>query len=89
MRHNFQLAQKAFDKSYRYFQRKHKADNFLNFENDNSNDIWKKLKSLTEPKKEKIALEIIRNDGTISSDLKEVLYKWHHDFSDSFSKVKK
>ena len=31
-----------------------------------------------------VLLEIIRQDGTISSDVKEVLTKWHSDFSACF-----
>lgn len=43
--------------------------------------MWKKIKRLNENKTPKAILEIIREDGTISSDIAEVLLKWHTDIS--------
>ena len=33
-------------------------------------------------------MEVIRDDKSISKDIKEVLYKWHEDFSNNFSDLK-
>jgi hypothetical protein len=33
-------------------------------------------------------LEIIREDDTLSSDIKEVLYKWHSDFAQNLSGIR-
>ena len=44
--------------------------------------------NLSEPKSHKKILEVIRDDNTISSDLKEVLQKWYKDFADNFSGLK-
>ena len=39
-------------------------------ESKNPQEMWRLLKDLSEPKKERELLEIIRNDGTILSDKK-------------------
>ena len=46
--------------------------------------MWKQLKSLSEPKSSKVVLEIIRQDKSISTDIKEVLERWHSDISGLF-----
>ena len=43
---------------------------------------------MSDHKPSHVLLEIIRQDGTISSDLKEVLSKWHSDFSACFKGIK-
>ena len=91
LRHDFLVAQKMFDKSFRYYQRQHKIEKFKGFGdigNMNPNEVWKRINQLTERKQTKVILEIIREDKTISNDLKEVLQKWHLDFSKSFSGLK-
>ena len=47
--------------------------------------MWKQIKSLSEPKSGKVVLEIIRQDKSISTDIKEVLERWHSDISGLFS----
>ena len=49
------------------------------------NEVWKKFKSLSEPKSSKVILEIIREDMTITTDIKEILNRWHKDISGLFS----
>ena len=63
LRSNFIQAQKHFDKRFRYFKRKHKAADFEELEKlatTGNPDIWKKLKSLCDPNKNKVLLEILR-----------------------------
>ena len=47
--------------------------------------MWKALKRLNSPPSTKAALEIVRKDGTISTDVKEVLERWLDDISRLFS----
>ena len=47
--------------------------------------MWKILKSLSEPKSNRVNMEIVNNDETISTDIKEILERWHSDISGLFS----
>ena len=47
--------------------------------------MWAKLKKLGEPVNNKVAMEIVRQDGTISRDVVEVLERWHNDIAQLFS----
>ena len=47
--------------------------------------MWAALKRLNNPPTVKAALEIIREDETISGDLREVLERWYRDISGLFS----
>ena len=49
------------------------------------NEMWSKLKKLSNPPSSKAVLEIVREDGTISNDVKEVLKRWHEDIGKLFS----
>ena len=62
--------------------------NFEDLSNDaekNPVDMWAKLKRLCDPPSTKAALEIVRQDGTISRDIQEILEKWYVDISRLFS----
>ena len=54
---------------------------------ENDFNIQKKLKQLNPPSK-RIVLKIIREDKTISSDIKEVLNKWFIDISKLYSGIR-
>ena len=47
--------------------------------------MWAKLKKLNNPPSSKVVLEIVREDGTISNDIKEILKRWHNDIGRLFS----
>ena len=47
--------------------------------------MWAKLKELNNPPSTRAALEIVREDGSISADMKEILKRWHIDISRLFS----
>ena len=84
----FKTSQKHFDKKFRYFQRKFKKDEYMELENSAKSrpaDMWKKLNQLNSPPTARAALEIIREDKTISRDLKEILERWFKDISSLFS----
>ena len=85
---DFKEAQKKFDAKFRYFKRKYKKQQFLDLENDSvkaPQKMWEKLKSLGDPPSSKVVLEIIREDESISTDIKEILTRWQNDISKLFS----
>ena len=91
MREEYSKASKKFDKSYRQAERKFRREKFNKIEtaeSKNPQEMWRLLKDLSEPKKERELLEIIRNDGTISNDKKEILQKWYKDYAESFGDLK-
>ena len=47
--------------------------------------MWAKLKQLGNPPSSKAVLEIIREDNSISSDIREILTRWHGDISKLFA----
>ena len=50
--------------------------------------MWSKLRKLDSPPTTEAALEIVRSDGSISTDIKEILEKWFHDISYLFSSIR-
>ena len=85
---NFRYNQKLFDKKYRYFKRKHKKEEFEDLGNSASNnpaEMWAKLKKLCDPPSTRAALEVVHADGSISTDIKEILDRWYRDISRLFS----
>ena len=91
LRERFKNAQKYYDKRYRFYKiksRKH-AQELMNISaKDNPAEMWAKLKKLAEPVNNRVAMEIIREDGSISRDVKEVLLRWHKDISQLFSGIR-
>ena len=68
--------QNIYDKKFRYFKRKHKKKGLYRFGNsskDNLSEMWAKLKRISNPPTTHAALQIVRDDGSISNDTKEVL----------------
>ena len=47
--------------------------------------MWKKLKQLSNPPSTRAALEIVREDKSISNDIQEILQRWHKDIANLFS----
>ena len=88
LRLQFKMMQKHFDKKYRYSKRLHHKNEYTNLETNAKDDpaaMWKALKRLNNPPTTKAALEIIRDDKSISADIKEVLERWYDDISSLFS----
>ena len=50
--------------------------------------MWAKIKKLSDPPSTKAVLEIVREDGTISNDIQEILQRWHADIGRLFSGLK-
>ena len=90
----FKTDQKVFDKAFRQEKRKFENNSFKSLADlaeKASNDpaeMWKRLKALSDRKPASVLLEIIRQDGSISTDKKEVLEKWCSDFSECFKGIK-
>ena len=87
MRNIYKDAQTHFDKKFRFYKRKYnnKHQNELyDLASKNSTDIWIKIKKLNSPPT-RPPLEIVKEDNTISSDIKEILERWHSDISRLFS----
>ena len=88
LRSDFKSAQKHFDKKFRFFKRQHRSGKNESLEKcakNDPNEMWKILNSLSEPKSSKVIMEIIRNDESISTDIEEILARWHSDISGLFS----
>ena len=87
LRNIYKDAQTHFDKKFRFYKRKYnnKHQNELHdLAAKNSTDIWIKIKKLHSPPT-RPPLEIVKEDNTISSDIKEILERWHSDISRLFS----
>ena len=83
----FKNAQTHFDKKFRYFKRKYvnqKQNELLDMASENDPNIWTKIKRLNSPPS-RPPLEIVRADQTISTNMKEILERWHLDISRLFS----
>ena len=91
LRINFKENQKIFDKKYRFYKRQHRKKEFSELETNARMDptaMWAALKRLDNPTNAKVALEIVREDKSISTDVKEVLERWFKDISKLFSGMK-
>ena len=91
LRNNFKCSQKNFDKKCREAERTFKKQKNETLGNDakfNPTGMWSSLKKLNNPPTSKAALEIVREDDTISHNLKEILQRWLVDISKLFSGVR-
>ena len=91
LRDSFKRAQKIFDSKFRELKRKYKKQKDHELERSaklNPTDMWSSLKKLSNPPSSRAALEIVREDETISKDIKEVLERWLKDISNLFSGVR-
>ena len=87
----FKESQKIYDRKFRYFKRKHRKQGFTDLEHlsrTNPAEMWARLNKLSNPPTTRAALQIVRDDGSISSDVKEVLERWHRDISNLFSGIR-
>ena len=85
---NFRNAHKLLDRKFRYFKRKHKKKEFEDLgksADSNPAEMWAKLKKLCDPPSTRAALEIVLEDGSISTDIKQILDRWYKDISRLFS----
>ena len=88
LRANYKNYQKLFDKKFRYFKRQYKKNSFRELSEAasvNPADMWARLKRLCDPPSTRAALEIVRADGSISTDMQEILDRWVRDIAKLFS----
>ena len=91
LRLDFKNAQKIFDRKFRDTERNFKKQQIIDLENSakfNPTDMWSRLNKLSNPPSSRVALEIVRDDESISRDLKEILERWLKDISKLFSGVR-
>ena len=91
LREQYKSCQNIFDSKFRYFKRQHRKQEYEDLEKSaqsNISDMWSKLKKLSNPPSTRAALEIVREDKSISHDIKEVLSRWHRDISQLFSGIR-
>ena len=91
LRLDYKNAQKIFDRKFRDTERNFKKQQIIDLENSakfNPTDMWSRLKKLSNPPSSRVALEIVRDDESISRDLKEILERWLKDISKLFSGVR-
>ena len=77
-----------FDKKFRFFKRQYKKQSFTELSESAENnpaDMWARLKRLCDPPSTRAALEIVREDGSISTDMQEILERWYTDIARLFS----
>ena len=90
----FKNAQKIFDRRFQFYKRQHNSKYFHDLADladkasSDPAEMWKRLKALSDHKPTHVLLEVIRDDETISKDIKDVLEKWHKDFSECFKGIK-
>ena len=83
----FKNAQTHFDKKFKNFKRKfinQKQNELLDMASENDPNIWAKIKRLNSPPS-RPPLEIVKTDQTISTNIREILERWHLDISRLFS----
>ena len=90
----FKQSQNYFDKLYRKVKRQHELEAFQSLADladlaaNNPAEMWKRLKALSGQKSSHVLLEILREDGSVSNEKREVLQKWYNDFSQCFKGIK-
>ena len=77
LRENFVYNQNKFDYKFRQLKRSHQKSKTEGLKSSSPTDILSTLKKLNNPPSSKAALEKVREDKSISRDLKEVLERWH------------
>ncbi len=79
----FKNTQKQFDKEFRKTERKYKYNKMCDIDNLSTSDptkFWKTLKNLGPHKATNISLEVVDEEGNISTYLNGVLSKWGSEF---------
>ena len=88
LRLKFKESQRDFDKKFRYFKRRKFKEDCEALETNakrNPREMWKSIRDLERPPSVKAAIEIVREDMSISRDIQEVLSRWFQDISSLFS----
>ena len=91
MHEEFRSVQRVFDKKFRFHKRQHRSTEIQKLRDTaetDPNKMWKHIKSLSEPKSSNATLEVTRENGSVTSNLNDVLKRWHLDISNLFSGIR-
>ena len=83
-------ARKLFDREVQHSKRQHwhkLQDNILDEVNYNPNEFWKSIGKIgiNNTKKRSIPMEVLLDDGSLTSNVKDVLSKWERDYSNLYN----
>ncbi len=84
----FKNTQNQFDKEFRKTEKKYKYDKMCDIDNLGTSDpkiFWETLENLGPCKATNIPLEVVDEEGNISTYLNNVLNKWVSEFKKLFS----
>ena len=90
LKHEFRIAQKLFDKTYRQAERKFNRERILELENlttTDPNKFWQCIKDLGPKKKNIIPLEVYNENGDVVYDKQSVLKVWKSDYSELYNQT--
>ena len=88
LRNQYKAAQKVFDKAFRTEERNYNVSLMNDIETSCFNDpksFWKHLKGLGPKIKKEIPIEIVKDDGSRSKQVPDVLEKWASDFESLYN----
>ena len=84
LRHMFVNKRKQFDRVYRKEKRKYLSSfqaELFQLKYHNPKKFWEEISNLGPQKKQKeIPHEVVLNDGTVTSNINEILQKWENDY---------
>ncbi len=84
----FKQAQRIFDKSLRYHERRYTRGLNVDIEElvtSDPNAFWNKIQTLGPKRKNDIPKEVYINEDVISNNLEDVLHKWKEEFESLFN----
>ena len=90
LKSNFKTNQQMFDKRFRYYKRQFAKSNqalLHKLAMEKSPNVWDQIKKLNCPPK-RPPLEVLKEDGSITRDTREVSDKWYRDISRLFAGIK-
>lgn len=89
LRLQFKEKQNYFDKQFRFFKRRYEAQKMDKLaETKDQTNLWRLIKSLSDHKPNNAVLEVIKEDGSTSTDRQEVLDTWFMDYRKCFSGIR-
>ena len=87
LRNIFKEAQSLFDKKFRFYKKKFKNKEIEDLGKQAAEDptsVWKKLKRLGATPAKRV-LEIVKEDGSLSREVGEILERWAKDISNLYA----
>ena len=92
LKDNFNILRKNFDRLYRKFKRAHDREKQLNIQKLNTNNpklFWQEVNKLGPSKsRDVIPMEVMLDDGSISSEIPVVKNKWSTDLESVYNDIK-